>query len=131
MGVSDADRRNLLALLDRLAELEPEELLDHFTTENIQAVRRAIEEIKGDVTIEVTISSRRFVAIVRELSEAKSIWSEKWSQTMKTVDELSGKGKEDQALTVLRGFIRFCPSPYYRALGKKILRKMEEEEEIQ
>lgn len=127
MGFSEEKKLELIDLVDRLAELGQDDLQDHFTTENIQSLRKAAELIKGNMTIETAVSTRRFVQVVLELSEAKGIWSGKWDQTLQQIGELIGEGEGKQALMVLRGFIRFCPSPYYRGEAEAVLRELKDD----
>jgi hypothetical protein len=37
------------------------------------------------------------------------------------VEQTIEKGGKDQAIWLLKGFIRFCPAPYYRRIAKKML----------
>jgi hypothetical protein len=100
MELPDAKIAELFNLLDHLADLEVEELLGHFTTDNV----------------------------VQELHEMKKIWSDRLDKTLTSAAREFDQGNRVQALWILNGFIRFCPSPYYRDIAEGVTGKYEKQE---
>lgn len=110
----------LFEFLDRLGELGPDELLVHFTSGNIEALRLLSGLLKAGMDLERILSEKRFINIVKELFETKKIWSERLLETLALAARENDQGNRIQALWILNGFIRFCPSPYYRELAEKV-----------
>ena len=125
MPLTDDKTVEIFSLLDRLGELEPGEMLSHFTSENIEMLRLASVMLKDGIDFEKILSQKRFVKVVQELYEAKKIWSSKLDETLAKVTEEIGFGNRVQALWILNGFIRFCPSPYYREIAEEVMGEYE------
>jgi len=127
MHVSDEKIFELFELLDRLCEIEDEQLLGYFTNENIGALRIASVVLKDEIYFEKVLSQKRFIKVVQELCEAKKIWSAKLEETLARVASEFDRGESVQALWILNGFIRFCPSPYFRNIAEKMLGEYEDQ----
>jgi len=125
MHVSDEKIFELFELLDRLCEIEDEQLLGYFTNENIGALRIASVVLKDEIYFEKVLSQKRFIKVVQELCEAKKIWSAKLEETLARVASEFDRGESVQALWILNGFIRFCPSPYFRNIAEEMLGEYE------
>ena len=67
------------------------------------------------------LSENRFVEIVTELVDLKKIWSSKLDETLSNASEAFERDEKVQALWILDGFVRFCPSPYYRDIAERVL----------
>ena len=127
MHVSDEKIFELFELLDRLCEIEDEQLLGYFTNENIGALRIASVVLKDEIYFEKVLSQKRFIKVVQELCEAKKIWSAKLEETLARVASGFDRGESVQALWILNGFIRFCPSPYFRNIAEEMLGEYEDQ----
>lgn len=127
MSFSDKEILELFLLLDRLGELGEEELLGHFTSENIEALRYAASVLKEGMEFERMLSEKRFVNVVQELFETKRIWSDKLNETLGNAAQEIDQGNRIQALWIINGFIRFCPSPYYREMAEEVMEEYEKE----
>jgi len=127
MHVSDEKIFELFELLDRLCEIEDEQLLGYFTNENIGALRIASVVLKDEIYFEKVLSQKRFIKVVQELCEAKKIWSAKLEETLARVASEFDRGESVQALWILNGFIRFCPSPYFRNIAEEMLGEYEDQ----
>jgi hypothetical protein len=77
--------------------------------------------------LERMLSEKRFVSIVRELYHTRKIWSDRLDETIASASHELGQGNRIQALWMLNGFIRFCPSPYYRELAESVVEEYEKE----
>ncbi len=128
MELPDARIMELFNLLDHLADLEVEELLGHFTTDNIESLRLISGVLKEGMYLERVLSEKRFVNVVQELHEMKRIWSERLGKTLTSADREFDQGNRVQAVWILNGFIRFCPSPYYREIAEGVMGKYEKQE---
>ncbi len=128
MLLPDTKVVELFNLLDHLGEFEAEELLGHFTGENIEALRLISGLLREGVDIERMLSEKQFIKLVRELSEVRSIWSERLEEILTNASREFHQGNRVQALWVLNGFIRFCPSPYYRDIAVERMWEYEEQE---
>jgi hypothetical protein len=117
----------LFNLLDHLAALEIEELLGHFTGDNIEALRLISGVLKEGMYLERVLSEKRFVNVVQELRETKKIWSERLDETLNNAAREYHQGNHVQALWILNGFVRFCPSPYYRVIAEGVIGEYEEQ----
>ena len=73
------------------------------------------------------LSEKRFANVIMELCETKKIWSERLSETLGTAASKFDEGNRVQALWILNGFIRFCPSPYYRELVEEVVGEYDEQ----
>ena len=127
MSLSDLKILEHFQLLDQLGAMEEKELLRHFTAENIEAMRFLSEMLKEDMELERVLSEKRFVNIVQELFETKGIWLEKLNETRVNAAQEHDQGNCVQALWILNGFIRFCPSPYYREMAEKVMEEYEKQ----
>lgn len=127
MTLSDEKITGLFEFLDRLAGLDPEDLPGHFTSANIETLRLACGVLKQGLELERILSERRFIGLVKELSETKEIWSERLQETLDLAAGEHGQGNLVQALWILNGFIRFCPSPYFIGKAQEVMREYEEE----
>ena len=127
MLLTDEKIVELFQLLDRLGKLEAEELLGHFTSENIEALRLVSGALKEGMGLERMLSEKRFVLVIKELFETKNIWSERLDETMSSASREFDQGNRVQALWILNGFIRFCPSPYYREIAAEVMEEYEEQ----
>jgi len=127
MLFSDEKIAELFKLLDHLGELGSEELIGQFTSENIEALRLLSVILKEEMDLERMLSEKRFVNIIRELYETKMIWSGRLEQTLDNALEEYDGGNRVQALWILNGFIRFCPSPYYREIAEEVMEEYEEQ----
>ena len=115
----------LFEFLDRLGQLEPDELLAQFTSGNIEALRLASGLLKEGMDLERILSEKRFINVVKELFETRKIWSERFMETLARATWENDQGNRNQTLWILDGFIRFCPSPYYRELAEEVMREYE------
>jgi len=127
MILTDEKIMELFKLLDHLGELEPEELLGQFTSENILALRLVSGVLKEGMDLDRMLSEKRFINVVQELFETKRIWSERLDETLIIATQEFDQGNRVQALWILNGFIRFCPSPYYRDIAEDVLGEYEEQ----
>lgn len=125
MLISEEKTKELLLLLDRLGSLETRELLAHFTSENIESLRVISALLKDESRFERVLSENRFVDVVRELYETKKIWEAKLKESLSSSAGEFEKGNHIQALWIINGFIRFCPSPYFRNLAEETMGKYE------
>ena len=128
MSLSDTEIIENLILLDQLGLMSEEELLSHFTSENIEAMRLLSEVLKEGMEFERMLSEKRFVNVVWELFETKRIWSEKLDETLGHAASEFDQGNRVQALWILNGFIRFCPSPYYQEMAQEVMGEYEKQE---
>jgi hypothetical protein len=108
-------------LLYHLGNLDPEELLGHFTEENVNTLKMSAPLLKEGMELERYLSEKRFVEVVNELNELRKIWSSKLDETLGNASEAFERDDKVQALWILDGFIRFCPSPYYRDIAERVL----------
>jgi hypothetical protein len=108
-------------LLDRLGNLDPEELVGHFTEENVNTLKMSAPLLKEGMELERYLSEKRFVEIVNELCDLKKIWSVKLDETLSNAGEAYDRDEKVQAMWILEGFIRFCPSPYYSDIAERVL----------
>lgn len=125
MILSDTKTVELLKILDRLGELDAEELLSQFTSDNIEALRLISVILKEGMDVERMLSEKRFVKVVQELFETKRIWSDRLNVTLGSAAQEFEQGNRVQALWILNGFIRFCPSPYYREMAEEVMEQYE------
>ena len=125
MILSDTKTLELLKILDRLGELDDEELLSQFTSDNIEALRLISVILKEGMDVERMLSEKRFVKVVQELFETKRIWSDRLNVTLGSAAQEFEQGNRVQALWILNGFIRFCPSPYYRGMAEEVMEEYE------
>ena len=125
MPFSDVKILELFRLLDDLGELSEENLLGRFTSENIEALRLLSDILKEGMEFERMLSEKRFVNVVQELFETKRIWSDKLNETLGNAAQEFDQGNRIQALWILNGFIRFCPSPYYREMVEEVMEQYE------
>jgi hypothetical protein len=107
--------------------MEDEDLLMHFTSDNIYALRELSELLREDIELERAVSEKRFVSVVRDLSETRRIWSERLDETLASAAEEFDRGNSVQALWILNGYIRFCPSPYYKEMAEGVMGNYEKE----
>ena len=127
MSLPDEKIVELFKLLDRLGELEAEELMGHFTSENIEALRLVSGVLKEGMDLERMMSEKRFVRVVHELFEMKRIWAGKLGETLTGGAQEFDQGNRVQAMWILNGFIQFCPSPYYRDIAVEVMEEYEEQ----
>jgi len=127
MNLTDEKIVELFKLLDRLGELETVELMGHFTSENIEALRIVSEVLKEGMDLERMMSEKRFVRVVHELFEMKRIWAGRLVETLTGAAQEFDQGNRVQAMWILNGFIRFCPSPYYRDIVVEVMEEYEEQ----
>ena len=125
--MTDEHTQNLFILLDHLGELDPDDLLDHFTEENTTVLKAAAELLKEDMVLDRYLSEKVFVQVFGELVALKAMWSEKLETTLHNADEAFENGEKVRAIWILDGFIRFCPSPYYREIAQELLDEYGEE----
>ena len=118
----------LFKFLDNLGELEIEDLLGQFTSENIETLRLVSGVLREGMNLERVLSEKRFVNVVQELYEMKKIWSERLGETLASAAQESKNDNHVQALWILNGFVRFCPSPYYRDIAEGVMREYEEQD---
>ena len=128
MQLPDEKTAELFELLDNLGELESEELLAHFTSDNIEAIKHLSWVLKERMNLERVLSEKRFVRVVQELYEMKMIWSERLEMTLASAASELEQENRVQALWILNGFIRFCPSPYFREIAEEVMQEYEEQE---
>ncbi len=126
MSFSDDRLHHLFELLDRLGELGGEELLGHFTEENVNALKTAAGLLKDGLELDRYLSETKFVQIVGELCELKRMWSGKLKETLENAGEAFERGEMVQAMWILDGFIRFCASPFYRSIAERVMERYEE-----
>ena len=126
MHLPDKKIAELFGLLDRLGELESEELLGHFTSDNIDAIRLVSWVLKEGMELERVLSENRFVKVVQELYETREIWTDRLKVTLTNASSEFDQGNRVQALWTLNGFIRFCPSPYFREIAEEVMEEYEE-----
>jgi hypothetical protein len=125
--MTSSDRtHNIFELLDHLGELEPDELLEHFTEDNVSILKAAATMLKEGAELERYLSEKRFIEVVRELGELKKIWSAKLDQTLANASDAFNKDEKVRAIWILEGFTRFCPSPYYRDVAERVLEEYRE-----
>lgn len=115
----------LLLWLDQLSALNDDELLGYFTSERIKSLRFLSGVLKEGMEFETILSEKRFLSVIRELSETRKIWSGRLEETLSSAAEEFDRGNSVQALWILNGFIRFCPSPYYRSLAEGVMGEYE------
>jgi hypothetical protein len=127
MPLPDEKIVELFKLLDRLGELEAEELMGHFTSENIEALRLISKVLKEGMDLERMMSEKRFVRVVHELFEMKRIWAGRLDETLSGAAQEFDQGNHVQAMWILNGFIRFCPSPYYRDIAAEVMEEYDEQ----
>ena len=127
MFLPDSKIEVLFKLLDRLGELEAKELVSYFTSENIEALRLVSGALKEEMNLERMLSEKRFVNVVHELFETRRIWAERLGETITNASREYDQGNRIQALWILNGFIRFCPSPYYRERAEEVVEEYEEQ----
>jgi hypothetical protein len=111
----------IFELLDRLGELDDAQLMDHFTDDTVSNLRLLAVQLNENMRLEKVLSEKRYIEVVRQLVGMRKIWSGKLDEVQGYVEQAMGKGGKDQALWLLNGYIRFCPSPYFRAEAEKIL----------
>jgi len=128
MHLPDEKTAELFQILDSLGELESEELLIHFTSDNIEAIRLVSRVLKEGMDLERMVSENRFVKVVHELYETRKIWAERLEVTLTSAASEVDQGSRVQALWILNGFIRFCPSPYFREIAEEVMGEYEERE---
>ena len=128
MSLPDEKIVELFKFLDRLGELEAEELMGHFTSENIEALRLLSGVLKEGMDLERMMSEKRFVRVVHELFEMKRIWAGRLGETLTGASQEFDQGNCIQAMWILNGFIRFCPSPYYRDIVVEVMEEYEGQE---
>ncbi len=119
----DDRSHHLFELLERLGQLEGEELLGHFTEENVNALKATAGLLKEELELDRYLSEKRFVQIVGELYELKRMWSGKLKETLVNAGEAFERGEMVQAMWILDGFIRFCSSHYYRSIAEKVMER--------
>jgi hypothetical protein len=119
--------QNIFELLDLLGELGPDDLLEHFTEENMDTLKLVAPLLKEGMELERYLSEKKFVEIVNELNDIRKIWSSKLDETLGNASEAFEKDEKVQALWILEGFIRFCPSPYYSDIAERVLEGYEED----
>ncbi len=127
MLISKDKIAELFSILDSLGQLEAAELLGHFTSENIEAMRLISGLLKEDHDLERMWSEKRFVQVVQELFEMRKIWSDKLGETLTNAAREFDLGNRVQAIWILNGFIRFCTSPYYCDIAGEVIGKYEEQ----
>ena len=127
MHLPDEKIAELLGRLERLGELESEDLLGHFTSDNIEAIRLVSWVLKEGMEFERVLSENRFVKVVQELYETRKIWTERLKVTLTNASSELDQGNRVQALWTLNGFIRFCPSPYFREIAEDVIGEYEEQ----
>ena len=125
MTLTDEKIMELFNTLDHLGELEDEELLGQFTSENIESLRLISTILKEGMELERMLSEKRFAIVVQELFETKRIWSDRLNVTLGSAAQEFEQGNRVQALWILNGFIRFCPSPYYREMAEEVMGEYE------
>jgi len=125
MPLSEEKIAELLTLLDSLGQLENQELLMHFTSENIETLRLIAALFKEDMEIERVLSENRFVNVVLELFETRRLWAGKLYETLENASREFERGNTVQALWILNGFTRFCPSPYFRDKAQEVMEEYE------
>jgi hypothetical protein len=113
--------QNIFELLDLLGELGPDDLMEHFTEENMDTLKLVAPLLKEGMELERYLSEKRFVEIVNELCDLKKIWSVKLDETLSNAGEAYDRDEKVQAMWILEGFIRFCPSPYYSDIAERVL----------
>jgi len=113
--------KNLFLILDRLDCMDSKDLLDEFTDKTIAALRVVGGELNEKLILERVLSENRFVEVVRELVETRRIWSRHFDETVNLARKAAREGKVDQARWIIDGFLRFCPSPYFRGLAVKVI----------
>jgi hypothetical protein len=126
--LSDEKIVELLKILDSLGELDAEELLGQFTGETIEVLRLVSGVLKEGMDLERVLSEKQFINVVKELYETKRIWSERLNETLGNAAQELDRGNGVQALWILNGFIRFCPSPYYRDMAGEVMGEYDEQE---
>ncbi|UCF88107.1 MAG: hypothetical protein JSV70_06705 [bacterium] len=125
MALSEIKIHQLLQTLDRLGRMEAAKLSGQFTDENINAMRLLSSLLKEDMDLEQVLSEKRFISVVGELFETRKMWSERLEETLKNAYREFEMGNRVQALWILNGFIRFCPSPYYRDRAGEVMEEYE------
>ena len=121
MILPETERERVFELLDRFGEMSVDELHEHFTDQNVASLRLLADELNENMMMERVLSEIRFVEVVRELVEIKSVWTTRLAEVQDHVKHAMEKGRREQAVWLLKGFIRFCPSPYYRKAAEGIL----------
>jgi hypothetical protein len=124
MTSSNSEILEHLDILDRLGSMNEDELVAHFTNENIAVIRLVAPELNEDLQMEHILSDKRFIAVVRDLAQMRALWKLRFEETAKAVEEASSGGKEMQAQWIIDGFLRFCPSPFYRGMAEKLMEKV-------
>ena len=127
MGLNSSKRERLFSLLDRLDDMEPEDLLKEFTEEILGEVRILAGELNEELVLERVISENRFLEIIGDLAETNRIWARRYEETVNLAGKAVGEGKTEQACWLLDGFLRFCPSPYYREMAEKNFDEVQKE----
>ncbi|MGD8353394.1 MAG: hypothetical protein PVJ01_04435, partial [Pseudomonadota bacterium] len=87
MSLPEEKVAQLFQFLDQLSVMEDEDLLMHFTSDNIYALRELSELLREDIELERAVSEKRFVSVVRDLSETRRIWSERLDETLASAAE--------------------------------------------
>ena len=123
----DDRSHHLFELLERLGQLEGEELLGHFTEENVNALKATAGLLKEELELDRYLSETKFVQMVGELCELKRMWSGKLKETLENAGEVFERGEMVQAMWILNGFIRFCPAPHYRGIAERVLERYSED----
>lgn len=124
MILPETERKRVFELLDRFGEMDDDELLDHFTDKTVASLRLLLGELNENMRMERILSENRFVEVIRELVEIKNVWSGRLMEVQGHVEQAIEKGGKDQAVWLLNGFIRFCPSPHYRRAAEGILERI-------
>lgn len=126
----DSRVEDLFRLLDRLGPIPDEDLKVHFTGDNIESLRVLAHLLREGMDLERVLSEKRFVGVIRDLFQTKRIWSGKLNETLERASREFDQGNRIQALWIINGFVRFCPSPYFRKVAEDIMEEYEEADQV-
>jgi len=112
---------NYLATLNEWEGCTADKLGEFFTQENLQLVRVILPVLSGTKMLPKAVSTQMFIATILELLELKRFWTEKMKDTLTTANDLMAGNDTEKAVDTIKGFITFCPSPYYKMVAEEHL----------
>jgi hypothetical protein len=112
---------NYLARLNEWEGCTADKLGELFTQENLQLVRVILPVLSGTKMLPKAVSTQMFIATILELLDLRRFWAEKMKDTLVTANELMDSENPEKAMNTIKGFITFCPSPYYKMVAEEHL----------
>lgn len=110
----ESKRRKAFNLLDRIGDLDKQELEEHFTDDNIESIRILWKSLLGDKILPKLTSPSKFAELVYELRKTKRTWGRKLGDAIILAYDMADKNGVETAIDVLKEFIKRCPSPFHR-----------------